>query len=254
MAHTPGAVHWAMRMPLLLITALTFLPGCVVWDIRDEMRRTNAQVGAVQESLAATNQRLDGVDTRLTGTNERLQGTNTSLTTVEEQLLLLREINSSMGKLDVHLASLRKTIGAINNMMPFLDLGDAPAEEAVAAEPGAEAAQAAAPAEGTAQPAQPTESAPAPKREVLLGLWVSAYPDSSRALIIMPDGKYLHSKPDSKGKSTQTERGTWKKGEKSLTLQPDLIKIMAPPMQLMNATTRSFAVQDGEQVWVYTRP
>lgn len=247
-----------MRIPLLLLAALAFLPGCVVWDIRDEMRRTNAQVGAVQESLTATNQRLDGVDTRLTGTNERLQGTNTSLSTVEEQLQLLREINSSMGKLDVHLASLRKTIGAINTMMPFLDLGDAPVEEAAvagpSAEPSAEPAQAAAPAEGTTQPAQPAESAAAPKREVLLGLWVSAYPDSSRALIIMPDGKYLHSKPDSKGKTTQTERGTWKKGEKSLTLQPDLIKIMAPPMQLMNATSRSFAVQDGEQVWVYTRP
>lgn len=242
-----------MRILLLLLAAVSFLPGCVVWDIRDEMRRTNAQVGAVQESLTATNQRLDGVDTRLTGTNERLQGTNTSLTTVEEQLQLLREINSSMGKLDVHLASLRKTIGAINNMMPFLDLGDAPVEEAGAAEPGAEPTQTADPAEGTAAP-QPAETTPAPKREVLLGLWVSAYPDSSRALIIMPDGKYLHSKPDSKGKSTQTERGTWKKGEKSLTLQPDLVKIMAPPMQLVNATSRSFAVQDGEQVWVYTRP
>jgi hypothetical protein len=86
---------------------------------------------------------------------------------------------------------------------------------------------------------------------VLLGLWVSAYPDSSRALIIVPDGKYLHSKPDSKSKSTQTERGTWKKGEKSLTLQPDLIKIMAPPMLSKPAP---FAVQDGDQVWVYTRP
>lgn len=242
-----------MRILLLLLAAVSFLPGCVVWDIRDEMRRTNAQVGAVQESLTATNQRLDGVDTRLTGTNERLQGTNTSLTTVEEQLQLLREINSSMGKLDVHLASLRKTIGAINNMMPFLDLGDAPVEEAAAAEPGAEPTQTAAPAEATAV-TQPAETTPAPKREVLLGLWVSAYPDSSRALIIMPDGKYLHSKPDSKGKSTQTERGTWKKGEKSLTLQPDLVKIMAPPMQLVNATSRSFAVLDGEQVWVYTRP
>jgi hypothetical protein len=121
MAHEPGAVHWAMRIPLLLLADLAFLPGCVVWDIRDEMRRTNAQVGAVQESLAATNQRLDGVDTRLTGTNERLQGTNTSLTNVEEQLLQLREITSSMGKLTC--TCLRyEYLGAINN--DALDLGD----------------------------------------------------------------------------------------------------------------------------------
>ncbi len=244
-----------MKHPALLAILASIaacLPGCVVWEIRDEMRRTNAQVGAVQESLASTNQKLSGVDTQLTGTNERLsgtnerlQGTNSSLSGVEEQLALLREINASMGKLDTHLASLRKSIGAINNMMPFLGLDDVPAEtDAAPAADAPEGAPAEPPKEG--QPAQP-------RREVLVGVWVSAYPDRSRALIVTPDGKYLLSKPDAKGKTTVVERGAWKRGDKALTLQPDAAPPVLP-IELLHATGKTFAVQDGAAVWVFVKP
>lgn len=244
-------------LAVIAFFSVQVLPGCVVWEIRDEMRRTNAQVGAVQESLSSTNQRLAGVDSQLTGTNERLsgtnerlQGTNSSLSGVEEQLALLREINASMGKLDVHLASLRRTIGAINNMMPFLDLGaDAPSAEPGATEPAHDGD--AAPADAGAVQAQ---AAVQPKREVLVGLWVSAYPDAERAMVVLPDGRYILSRPDAKSKGALTERGVWKRGEGTLTLQPDLVKIASPALPLMNATTRSFAVDEGGQVWVYARP
>lgn len=262
---------------------LLFLPGCVVWDIRNEMRKTNAHVGAVQESLTATNQRLDGVDSqlsatnqkltgvdsqlsgtneRLTGTNERLQGTNTSLSGVEEQLALLREINSSMGKLDTHLASLRKSIGAINGMLPFLGLDDAPAEVSTPSGDQPVAAEGAAASDPGAANNATSAPTPTPKREVLVGVWVSTYPDRSRAIIVMADGKYLWSKPDAKGKSTIVERGAWSKDAGTLRLQADGAPAAAP-MALMNATSKSFAVQEGGAggaggtggpVWVYVKP
>ncbi len=222
-----------------------FLPGCVVWDIRNELRQTNAHVAAVQEKLGATNDKLSGVDDRLTGTNH-------SLTAVEEQLNLLRSMNQSMGRLDEHLASLRKTIGAIDSMIPFMDLGGGPLPE----EPVASA-------DGTADAAQPGAAAtpgsttpPSAKRDVLHGLWVSVYPNGSRALVILPNATFVASTLDPKGdsKPPKVERGSWKRTDAGLMLQMDAAKSAATAMPLLNPSARSFAVQDKDSIWVFTRP
>ncbi len=150
-------------MILLAMSAVCSLPGCVVWEIRDEMRRSNDQLTTVyfgidetKQAIDHTNKRLDQTNDRLNEVNEgltrldrtnvliddvqrglgRIDTTNTSLDSLQAQLALLRSMNVSMSHLDSHLASLRKTIGKLDSAIPFLDLGgDTPIEEPVAAAP-----------------------------------------------------------------------------------------------------------------------
>lgn len=133
-----------------MLAAAAALPGCIVQEIRDELRDANGQLVCVQFAmeeanqglssantlLAETNDRLDRVEeglTRLDRTNalidsvekglERIDSTNISLDGLQTQLALLNSIEQSLGRLDTHLASVRKTIGSINSFIPFLDLG-----------------------------------------------------------------------------------------------------------------------------------
>ncbi|HRJ51069.1 MAG TPA: hypothetical protein PKU91_11065, partial [Phycisphaerales bacterium] len=142
-----------MKINLIItgtLAASAALPGCIVREIRDELRAANGQLVCVQFAmdeanqglssantlLAQTNDRLDRVEeglTRLDRTNalidrvekglERIDRTNHSLGGLEAQLALLNSIEQSLGRLDTHLASVRKTIGSINSFIPFLDLG-----------------------------------------------------------------------------------------------------------------------------------
>lgn len=103
-----------VRVSILLAAplALATLPGCIIQDIRDDLR--------------GVNERLDRVDTRL----EELRVTNETLAQLENQLELLQSIDTSLKNLDVHLASLRETIGNIDSAIPFLKIsGDEPADE-----------------------------------------------------------------------------------------------------------------------------
>src|SRR5262245_13841783 len=94
----------------MLLLAVLLMPGCVAWEIRDEMRNANTKLTDVHSSLGATNDRLDKVDNGL----GRIDATNTSLDTLHQQLALLTSIKESLARLDTHLASLRKTIGRID--------------------------------------------------------------------------------------------------------------------------------------------
>lgn len=138
---------------------MLLLPGCIVQDIRDEMRSANGQLLCVQEgldkantglkdanaALAQTNERLDKVDqglTRLDRTNAlidnveqglgRIDRTNASLTDLEKQLLLLRSIETSLARLDQHLTAVRKTMASLDGIVPFLDLDTGQVTEAPA--------------------------------------------------------------------------------------------------------------------------
>lgn len=230
------------KLLLAAVPAVLLMQGCVVWDIRNEMRNANARLGDVKTTLDGVNGSLDKANTALSEANSRLDGvekglvrldrtnslidgvgkgltridtTNTALDGLEKQLALLASIEQSLGRLDAHLASVRKTIGSIDSMIPFLDLGGG--EEVVAAPattpaptstpaPGAQAS--ATPAERPAgEPAAP-EAEPAGRRDLIVGAWVCRYPESSRALVLLADGRYLSSAADVVVEGTWTREGT----------------------------------------------
>lgn len=140
-----------------VLICLFALPGCIVREIRDEMRSANAQLACVQDQLGAVskeltdvnaglgeaNDRLDKVDqglTRLDRTNAlidnveqglvRIDRTNASLTDLDKQLEQLRSIESSLSRLDQHLTAVRKTMASLDGMIPFLDLDTGPVTDA----------------------------------------------------------------------------------------------------------------------------
>jgi pyruvate/2-oxoglutarate dehydrogenase complex dihydrolipoamide acyltransferase (E2) component len=214
---------------LLLAAAALPLSGCVVWDIRDEMRGTNTRLDRVEQGLATTNaeltkvqdglKRLDTTNTLIDGVEKglvRIDDTNSSLSGVKEQLGLLRSMDKSMTHLDAHLSSLRTTLGRIDGMIPFLDLGTSdPAADAGANAPTD--ANAEAPAD-----AKPAASAPASgqapaRRDGLLGTWISQYPDRTTVLILLDAGRYARQAGD----RATVETGTWTRDGKRLRLTPD---------------------------------
>lgn len=268
---------------LLLLVPLT-LQGCVAWEIRDEMRKANAELTDVKARLDTTNNRLDQVEVglhRLDRTNTliddvqqglgRIDTTNSSLSTLERQLALLDSINKSMSHLDAHLASLRKTISKLDGVIPFLDLGGSdPIPEPSKADL-ADAAAAPAPA---ADPAKPTDPA---KRETLAGAWIAKYPTSSAALVLLPDHTFIASgsgEPADAFKPAQPPQprrtGTWarttKPGEPdALTLSlapvtttnPDGTKSTTTPAvtyRIVNQTARALTLDSGPTLLILSRP
>ena len=140
--------------PMLLLTfaaiAAFLLPGCIVWDIRDQLKQANAQLAEVNGSVTVTHSEIQQVKNRLNTmnadlgtTNDKLLEANTKLVDVQSGLTRVDTTNSSLGtldqqltsmqasltKIDGHLASLRGTIGKLDSAIPFLDLGGDDTEE-----------------------------------------------------------------------------------------------------------------------------
>lgn len=258
-----------------LLALLLFIPGCIVGEIRDELKSANNQLVCVQygldeankgldtanDLLQKTNERLDRVEnglTRLDRTNTlidsveqglgRIDSTNNSLTDLEKQLVMLATIEKSLSRLDQHLAGLRKSVSALDGVIPFLDLGGEytepttppPGEIAISSLPEESPDPAAPPAGDQAlAPASPAPDDPkaaataalVAKRDSLMGVWVSAYPDRSTALVVHSDGTYERSIPSLGGPPGSVppgqniiQRGTWKRAGTSVTFTQN-----APP-------------------------
>lgn len=240
----------AAGLVVVLAAVAGAMPGCVFWEIRDDLRTTNGKLVQVQSDLDRANKGLDSANTaiatantnldkvetglkRLDQTNTLIDGvgqglgridrTNLSLTDLEKQLALLESIEKSLGRLDAHLAAVRQTISSINKMVPFLDLGGGYEEPPVdggttaAAESKAESAS----AELTDKSAAAGESTPA-KRDSLVGIWVRKYPNVQVALVVMSDGRYvrsdLPSTPGTLGATVQS--GRWKRSGSVVTFTP----------------------------------
>lgn len=127
----------------ILFCSSMFLSGCIVQEIRDELKAANAQLSGVQEKLEQleiTNSTLDATNLELANTNRliqnvrggltdidtglnRIDSTNDSLSMLEKQLVTLDSMNKSMIRLDGHLGSLRTTISKLDTALPFFDLG-----------------------------------------------------------------------------------------------------------------------------------
>jgi len=94
------------------------LPGCIVRDIRDEMRLINERMYSIDrqlDQLAETNQAINSAVQEVKSVDESIRG-------VQERLAILDSIDASLKNLDVHLASLRKTINNIDATIPFLSI------------------------------------------------------------------------------------------------------------------------------------
>lgn len=232
-----------------LLGILANLSGCIVWDIRNEMRKTNANLVDVQERLTkldTTNSSLERTNTGLEKTNVlidnverglgRIDSTNSSLNTLEQQLALLQSIDKSLTHLDAHLASLRKTISKLDGVIPFLDLGgDAPVgpePSPAGAEPTVAAAEAAPAPDG--KPAEGA-AAVAAKREPLGGTWLTQYPSRDSALVILQDGRYFWATrvagtpgaSASGGGTITVEKGTWKRADATMSFQAEPVVVPA---------------------------
>ncbi len=224
---------------LFLVPLIALLPGCIVQEIRDEIKGVNAKLVTVDAGLNATNAQLEQINQRLTGvgggldaTNVKLKdvesglgridATNQSLGSVQERLALLASIEKSLTHLDAHLAALRKTIGKLDSAIPFLDLGgDAPIETpttSVASAPPADGTQ-------STPTATPTDQPAAPARDPLVGPWITAHPSDSFVLLLLADGRFVQETGD----TTRLKlRGTWKRTANVISFQCDDQKKPAP--------------------------
>jgi len=240
--------------------------GCIFWDIRDEVRNTNSRLGEVESSLAGTNaslgqtndelkvvqsglERLDRTNELIGGVEQglhRLDSTNESLVDMHERLALLRSIEQSLMRLDTHLAALRQTIGRIDGMIPFLDLGgDEPIESGgapVAAGDHDVPIDAPATSAGAATAAAPAGATPAPaRRDALLGAWVSRFPNQSLALVLLDEGRFVRHEnisPSVPGLPTNIIAGTWKRHGAAFELTEVPASAAAPAQPARPATER----------------
>lgn len=239
----------ALSATIVCAAAILIMPGCVVWEVRDELRGVNGQLNEV-------NVRLDRVDTALGTTNagvananerlvsvdaglERVDETNAQLNTLQDQLRLLGAIEQSLHRLDQHLWAVRKTVSSIDSMIPGVDLGlsDDPTPEAmVALEQRGDAPAAPEPPPGSAPgepgtppaeqgqdaspppPGAPTEPAPAAsaRRDPLIGPWVRRYPAQPGAVVFLDGGGFT---ADGAGFETLRE-ARWRRDRGALVITP----------------------------------
>jgi septation ring formation regulator EzrA len=97
--------------------AAPFLGGCVVFDIRNELRRVNQRLDDVNESLVRVNEQLESVDASLSDVNETLATSDQSLKSINESM---EPIRISLRRIDDHLAGAREVIDAIAKVVPGL--------------------------------------------------------------------------------------------------------------------------------------
>ncbi len=143
---------------LFCLPILASLPGCLAFEIRDELRLVNASMEDVKIKLDSVNSGL-----------QKLERTNTVLADLDMKLTALETTNASLSSIDAHLASLRKTLNSIDSTIPFLKVsGDdedavvETAEERATREGGQSPAQES-PAQQ--QPEEPAASEPQPEPE-----------------------------------------------------------------------------------------
>jgi hypothetical protein len=256
-----------MLRAALILSFLVLLPGCVVWEIRDEMRGVNARLDVVDDSLTEVNDELTDIEVQLgdvRGSIDQtntyldtvyggLDATNTSLSDMQERLALLRSVQTSLTNIDAHLASLRKTINRIDGAIPFLSLGGDEVIESTPAEvaSGATGSEAVVNSGGEAGDA-PADSRPVRQRaDPLVGVWISAQPSDGTTLVLQPENEYMLSRTDELG-ATSRERGQWERTGPTITLTP--AAGAGTTWTIVLQTTRSLTVDNGAQLRVFVKP
>lgn len=127
--------------PLLLLPALLAAPGCIIDDIHEGIVLANhnltsindsfAEVERANELLAELNEKLVTLDS----VNERLASIDALLVQLEDAV---DGVEPPLAEIEVHLASLRRTINNIDSTIPFLSVSgdDEDEQEALEQEHG----------------------------------------------------------------------------------------------------------------------
>jgi hypothetical protein len=217
-----------MKYCMMLITFALALPGCIAWEIRDEMRvtnqhlcevkpllvqtllnveetnekieRTSAQLSEVYGALTQTHDQLVQVHASLRRTHEHLLAVDGSLGRMDpqlsrlddglERLRVLDDVNSSIKHVHDALRPLSGAMGSLGGTLSFLGVGDSSGD--LLAEP-APSAPVEAPAGG--EPAVAHESTRRP--DPLPGTWVLVYPppqedsNPAKVLVLAPGGTFV---------------------------------------------------------------
>lgn len=257
---------------LSAMLVLQLLPGCIVGEIRDNLKQVNSQLAQVNSDINATRTQIESVNARLTGMHADLGSTNTKLIDVQSGLSRVDTTNLSLGTLDGqltsmqgsltsidgHLGGLRKTIGAIDGMIPFLDL-----------ESGG--TNAASPPSTPAGETQSADATPA-KAVSITGTWVSVHASPAVAWLLRPDGSYIIGRAAEDATAlTISGHGTWTVSdgeEPRLVLESTLRQKMFPDepargdqvsrltqtFTIAQQTSRSLTLINSSQIVVLRRP
>lgn len=92
---------------LLLAPMLANLSGCLAYEIRNELRQTNASLEEMKLRLNTVN------DTLL-----KLERTNTLISDVDMRLETLEATNATLSGIEAHLAAIRRGMGAMGTDEP----------------------------------------------------------------------------------------------------------------------------------------
>jgi hypothetical protein len=229
-----------MKLIIFFGLLAMLMPGCIVWDIRDNLRVANAQLAETNANIHATRTEIAQVHGRLTGMNAdlgntnnklgeantkllevqsgltRVDTTNGSLTTLDSQLTSMQ---SSLKSIDTHLAGLRTSLGAIDSLIPFVDLGTdtTPAQASVEPSAANDVAQPTPPGtqtgeerQSTTTPEKPAGTAPISPQPSIAGTWVSANSEPL-AIVFQADGSYLWGIGRNVGNGLSLfDKGKWK--------------------------------------------
>lgn len=143
-------VRNGLKSILLLGLGLSMMPGCIAWEIRDDLRRTNelvdkrlALLESTNDLLAAIKVDLDQTKQELAEVKGQLATTNKEMADIHDRLAVLDPIQKSLDSLDDSL----KTVKGLIEKIPFVGGGD---EE----KPPAEPASGERPATGSGAPAK----------------------------------------------------------------------------------------------------
>jgi len=277
---------------LLALSALT-LPGCIAWEIRDEIRTTNQHLkemdpvllntrgllATVNADIRRTNEQLDAVRSELAETRTQLTAVESSLETANPKLFevnsgldrmqVLNEVHASLQRVESHLGPLSRTMGSLGGTLSWLGMGGA--------DTGTDLLATDADASPTAGAAPTADASPAarPQRDLLIGTWLLEFPPpappqvSPAAFVIKPDGTFLRAEP---GKPLVS--GTWSRAERKLTLtsDQDAPSAVSTPTQrtgqqatalaantptefeLLSVTLRTLTLRKDDEIRVFTRP
>jgi hypothetical protein len=152
-----------VAMGLVMGVGVSMMPGCIAWEIRDELRKTNNELTTKLAMLETTNDLLAAITVDMGKTNELLGElkadlgtTNTTMGDIQGRLAVLEPITKSLDSLDESL----KTVKSLIEKIPFVGAGDEEepeAEPAPGSDPGAEE-EPAPEGEPPADPDAPTEA------------------------------------------------------------------------------------------------
>jgi septal ring factor EnvC (AmiA/AmiB activator) len=105
------------RCALILLAFLPVLPGCVAYEIRDELRTSNAsfaELSLSREQLEESNRQLTAVNRQLAEVNRQLAESSARLTEVEKR----------MAGIDSNLGYIRSAVKTADKLVPFVKVPD----------------------------------------------------------------------------------------------------------------------------------